>query len=142
MTCCSVVPAMTPWSEDSGRIPSPGCWVLGDEGVGGDPADDVITDFHVAPAGVDASQDPEADVLDLSELLQGYDKDDDQQSLNDYIHAEQEGDDIVLYVKSDGNLADDNGNADQVITLEGVANAAPSPDDFLTQLLNQGQLDV
>ncbi|MCJ8285857.1 Ig-like domain-containing protein [Halomonas sp.] len=117
-------------------------WVLGDEGVVGDPADDVITDFHVAPAGVDASQDPEADVLDLSELLQGYDKDDDQQSLNDYIHAEQEGDDIVLYVKSDGNLADDNGNADQVITLEGVANAAPSPDDFLTQLLNQGQLDV
>ncbi|WP_221621193.1 Ig-like domain-containing protein [Halomonas sp. YLB-10] len=117
-------------------------WVLGDEGVVGDPADDVITDFHVAPAGVDASQDPEADVLDLSELLQGYDKDDDQQSLNDYIHAEQEGDDIVLYVKSDGNLADDNGNADQVITLEGVANAAPSPDDFLMQLLNQGQLDV
>ncbi|PTL88915.1 hypothetical protein C6W88_20140, partial [Halomonas litopenaei] len=117
-------------------------WVLGDEGAAGDPADDVISDFHVAPAGVDASQDPEADVLDLSELLQGYDKDDDQQSLNDYIHAEQEGDDIVLYVKSDGNLADDNGNADQVITLEGVANAAPSPDDFLTQLLNQGQLDV
>ena len=96
----------------------------------------------MAPTGVDASQDPEADVLDLSELLQGYDKDDDQQSLNDYIHAEQEGDDIVLYVKSDGNLADDNGNADQVITLEGVANAAPSADDFLTQLLNQGQLDV
>ncbi|MBY5942964.1 VWA domain-containing protein [Halomonas sp. DP5N14-9] len=117
-------------------------WVLGDEGSAGNAADDVITDFHVAPTGVDASQDPEADVLDLSELLQGYDKDDDQQSLNDYIHAEQEGDDIVLYVKSDGNLADDNGNADQVITLEGVANAAPSADDFLTQLLNQGQLDV
>ncbi|MBY5970471.1 VCBS domain-containing protein [Halomonas denitrificans] len=117
-------------------------WVLGDQGEAGAAADDVIADFHVAAAGTAPGTDPEADVLDLSDLLQGFDASDDQQSLNDFIHAEQDGDDVVLYIKSDGGLAGDNANADQLITLEGASMSGQSGEDFLTQLLNQGQLDV
>ncbi|MGQ7249461.1 Ig-like domain-containing protein, partial [Halomonas sp. V046] len=115
-------------------------WNLNDEGTVNAPAQDVVKDFHLGEYGVDL----EADKLSLGDLLQGYDpgSDTDQQALDGFIHAEQEGADTVLYIKSDGGLDGDNTNADQKITLENVSMGSDQSHDFIGQMISQGQLDV
>ncbi|WP_348814412.1 Ig-like domain-containing protein [Halomonas sp. H10-59] len=108
-------------------------WGLDDAGSSATPARDTVTDFTVGEFGVDA----DADRLDLADLLQGAD----ETNLADYLQASQDGDDTVLSISSEGNLAAGGGNADQVVVLVGVQMGADG-DTFLQNLLDDGQLKV
>ncbi|MBS8267356.1 tandem-95 repeat protein [Halomonas litopenaei] len=108
-------------------------WGLDDAGSSATPARDTVTDFTVGEFGVDA----DADRLDLADLLQGAD----ENNLADYLQANQDGDDTVLSISSEGNLAAGGGNADQVVVLIGVQMGADG-DTFLQNLLDDGQLKV
>jgi Ca2+-binding RTX toxin-like protein len=81
-------------------------WTSGDAGDTGSPATDVVTDFGAGN-----------NVLDLSDLLQGGN----QENLGDYLFAQVQEGDTVLYVNSQGLLDGNPDNADQVVTLQGVA---------------------
>lgn len=107
------------------------------------PALDVVSDFHLKDANL--ADDPEADKLSLGDLLEEYDPasaDPSQSSLDNFIFAEEENGDTVLYIKSDGGLDAQRSNADQKITLSGVSMDGQSSEAFLTMLRNNGQLDV
>ncbi|USZ48267.1 tandem-95 repeat protein [Halomonas sp. DN3] len=106
----------------------------GHEGSTSSPAEDDIKDFTLG----NTASNPEADKLDLSDLLDGATEDD----VSDYLHASQDGNDTVISVKSDGGIGADGSGADQVITLTGVSMGGASSDDFLNQLIQNGQLDV
>ncbi|WP_442489878.1 retention module-containing protein [Halomonas litopenaei] len=111
-------------------------WNLGDAGSADAPALDVVSDFQV---------DPDADKLSLVGLLQDFDSsstDPDQSALDNFVFAQEENGDTVLYIKSDGGLEDQHRNADQKITLDGVSMDGQSSEDFLTLLRNNRQLDV
>ncbi|MEQ5857692.1 type I secretion C-terminal target domain-containing protein [Halomonas sp. EF61] len=92
-----------------------------------------MADFTAGEYGVEA----EADRLDLADLLQGADED----NLADYLQASQDGDDTLLSISSEGNLAAGGVNADQVVVLQGVQMGADG-DAFLQNLLDDGQLRV
>ncbi|MBS8269221.1 VWA domain-containing protein, partial [Halomonas litopenaei] len=118
-------------------------WNLGDAGSATDPALDVVSDFHVKDPTL--SMDPEADKLSLGDLLNDFDSsstDPEQSALDSFVFAQEENGDTVLYIKSDGGLDDQHGNADQKITLSGVSMDGQSSEAFLTMLRNNGQLDV
>ncbi|WP_442487638.1 Ig-like domain-containing protein [Halomonas litopenaei] len=106
----------------------------GDAGSEGGAAVDTIADFTLGSVGSDTS----ADRLDLSDLLDGAEAAD----ISDYLVASQQGDDTVLFVKSDGGLDVSGSNADQKIVLAGVSMEGASSQDFLDQLIQNGQLDV
>ncbi|ERL52662.1 Ig-like domain-containing protein, partial [Halomonas huangheensis] len=114
-------------------------WQLGDAGSSDAPVEDRILNFDVG--NFDAG---EGDRLSLGDLLEGYDaqNDTDQTALDGYIHAEQAGSSTTLYIKSDGDLAKDNSNADQKIKLENVSMGGQNSHDFLSQMIDQGQLDI
>ncbi|SDJ84855.1 VWA domain-containing protein, partial [Billgrantia gudaonensis] len=122
-------------------------WQFGDEGAENDPAEDVVKDFTVVGDTDDGqfgdSDEPNADRLDLADLLQGEDED----SIGDYIFAEEEGDNVVLHISSDGSLAGDKDNADQTITLEGKSFADFGGDvsdsaDLIQHMIDSGQLNI
>ncbi|EHK61026.1 Ig-like domain-containing protein, partial [Halomonas sp. GFAJ-1] len=106
-------------------------WEAGDQGTPEDAAIDVVRDFGNGN-----------NVLDIRQLLD-YETED---SLADYIVAEQEGDDTVLYLNSEGNLGSDKNNADQVIRLEGKSFAdfgdASSSQDVIQHMLDNNQLKI
>ncbi|MGQ7247479.1 T1SS-143 repeat domain-containing protein [Halomonas sp. V046] len=108
-------------------------WSAGDGGASDQPAADTIRDFTLGEVGVDAN----ADKLDLSDLLDGATEAD----VSDYLVASQEGNDVVLAVKSSGGISADGANADQTITLTGV-DLGGNGEDFINNLINNGQLDV
>ncbi|MED5294878.1 MAG: retention module-containing protein [Pseudomonadota bacterium] len=117
-------------------------WRFADEGEAGDPALDIVSDFQLKNTGL--AVDPEADRLTLGDLLADYPDvaDPAQDELSDFLYAQQEGADTVLYIKSDGGLDGARSNADQKISLRGVSMGGLSSEDFLTMLHNNGQLDV
>ncbi|MBY6208303.1 MULTISPECIES: retention module-containing protein [Halomonas] len=117
-------------------------WRFADEGEPGDPALDIVSDFQLKDSGL--AVDPEADRLMLGDLLADYPDvaDPAQDELSDFLYAQQEGADTVLYIKSDGGLDGARSNADQKISLSGVSMGGLSSEDFLTMLHNNGQLDV
>ncbi|WFE71382.1 Ig-like domain-containing protein [Halomonas sp. M1] len=107
-------------------------WEAGDEGEIGNAAVDVVRDFGNGD-----------NALDIRQLLDYKSED----SLADYIVAEQEGDDTVLYLNSEGNLGSDKNNADQVIRLEGKSfadfgGADSSSQDVIQYMINNGKLDI
>ncbi|MCO7227617.1 VWA domain-containing protein, partial [Halomonas sp. CnH100-B] len=107
-------------------------WELNDQGSTDQPANDTVMDFN-ASAG---------DVLDISELLQN---EENAADLSTYIVAEEEGADTVLYISSDGNLAGDKENADQVVRLEGKSFSdfgGGSAQDVIQHMLNNDQLKI
>lgn len=108
-------------------------WEFGDAGSTTSPAQDTVADFTAGEYGVET----EADRLDLADLLQGADED----NLEDYLQASQDGDDTLLSISSEGNLAAGGVNADQVVVLQGVQMGADG-DAFLQNLLDDGQLRV
>lgn len=79
-------------------------WNSGDEGSVDEPANDVVTDFGNGD-----------NVLDVSDLLDGAS----ESNVADFIIAEEDGDDTVLYISSEGELGGHTDNADQTIRLEG-----------------------
>ncbi|SES34986.1 type I secretion C-terminal target domain (VC_A0849 subclass), partial [Vreelandella subterranea] len=107
-------------------------WNFGDEGTVGQPADDTVTDFGTGN-----------DKLDLSDLLQGEDSD----NINGYIFAEEDGDNVVLSISTEGNLNGSTSVADQKITLEGKSfsdfgvNSGAS-EDLIAKLIEDGQLKI
>ncbi|MCH4812196.1 type I secretion C-terminal target domain-containing protein, partial [Vreelandella neptunia] len=110
-------------------------WEFGDQGTANEPAEDQVMDFHVGEFGVDS----EADRLDLADLLQ----DESSGSIDEYIFAEQQGEDTVLHVKSDGGLAADGSNADQHIVLKGVEMPqGGNSSDFIQGMLDNDQLKI
>ncbi|MDN3524811.1 Ig-like domain-containing protein [Halomonas sabkhae] len=104
-------------------------WTLNDGGTAAAPADDTVTDFGDGD-----------DTLQLGELLEGYDGD--QSALNDFINASYDGADTVLHIKTDGGIAADNGNADQVITLSGFSEHSGTSQEILQAMADSSQLDV
>ncbi|MGQ7263229.1 type I secretion C-terminal target domain-containing protein [Vreelandella sp. V005] len=110
-------------------------WEFGDQGTTNNPAEDQVMDFHLGEFGVDN----EADRLDLADLLQ----DEDSSNIDGYIFAEQQGDDTVLHVKSDGGLTADGSNADQHIVLKGVEMPqGGNSSDFIQSMLDNDQLKI
>ncbi|SDI32591.1 type I secretion C-terminal target domain (VC_A0849 subclass), partial [Vreelandella titanicae] len=112
-------------------------WESGDQNQDAEqaPAIDQITGFNMGKFGADS----ESDRLDIADLLQGENAD----NLDQYIMAEQQGDDAVLHVKSDGGLASDGSNADQRIVLKGVEiPQGGSSSDFIQSMLDDGQLKI
>ncbi|NAW32842.1 DUF5801 repeats-in-toxin domain-containing protein, partial [Halomonas alimentaria] len=124
-------------------------WEFGDEGDVGAPAEDTVQDFTVVSDTDDGqfgdTDEPDADRLDLADLLQGEDED----SIGDYIFAEEEGDNVVLHISSDGSLngGSSKENADQTITLEGKSFADFGGDvsdsaGLIQQMIDSGQLNI
>lgn len=81
-------------------------WNLGDEGEVGGAAVDTVMDFNTE----------EGDKLDIADLLQG----ENEGNIGSYIFAEQEGDNTVLHISSDGTLGENGEGADQKIILKNV----------------------
>ncbi|MAR70666.1 type I secretion C-terminal target domain-containing protein, partial [Halomonas sp.] len=110
-------------------------WNDGDAGTSATPASDEINDFTLGDVGSDA----ESDRLEMSDLLDGAT----EASVNDYLYAEEDGSgNTVLYVKSDGGIGNTGGDADQVITLNGVDMGGQDSATFLQQMIDDGQLQV
>lgn len=106
----------------------------GDAGSVRRPAEDEIKDFTLG----NTARNPEADRLDLSDLLD----DARDHQVSDFLHASQEGDDTVIAVKSDGGIGAHGAGADQFIVLAGVRMGGASSDAFLDRLIDHGQLEV
>jgi len=106
----------------------------GDEGTSTNPSMDVVNNFTLG----DTAKNTDADTLDLSDLLH----DASEEDVSDYLHASQDGENIVLSVKSNGGIGASGAGADQVITLSNTSMGGASSDDFINQLINNGQLDV
>jgi Ca2+-binding RTX toxin-like protein len=102
-------------------------WTSGDAGGRGSPAIDVVTDFGAGK-----------NVLDLSDLLQ----DGNQENLGDYLFAKVQDGDTVLYVNSQGLLDGNPDNADQVVTLQGVALGGEDSAAIIQTLLDNDQLKI
>ncbi|WP_019024341.1 retention module-containing protein [Thioalkalivibrio sp. ALJ20] len=106
-------------------------WNTGDQSnVAGQPAEDTVTDFKPWDG-------TSGDVLDLSDLLQGESED----NLDNYLYAQTENGNTVLYVHSNGGLNGDKDNADQIITLQGV-DLGDSSDAIIQALLTNDQLKI
>ncbi|MGQ7249921.1 Ig-like domain-containing protein, partial [Halomonas sp. V046] len=119
-------------------------WSLGDQQTSAAPAVDSIYDFHLKDPAL--SDDPEADSLNLGELLADYDassSDPGQSALDSYVIAAEDSEgNTVLHVKSGGGLSANGDNADQRVVLEGVSMGGESSAQFITQLMQDGQLSV
>ncbi|WP_163575619.1 BapA/Bap/LapF family large adhesin [Halomonas faecis] len=124
-------------------------WNQGDQGAENAPAEDIVKDFTVVGDTDDGqfgdAGEPNADRLDLADLLQGEDED----SIGDYIFAEEEGDNVVLHISSDGSLngGSSKENADQKITLEGKSFSDFGGDvsdsaGLIQQMIDSGQLNI
>ncbi|MEQ5857061.1 Ig-like domain-containing protein [Halomonas sp. EF61] len=106
----------------------------GDEGTSANPSMDVVNNFTLGDTATNA----DADTLDLSDLLH----DASEEDVSDYLHASQDEDNTVLSVKSDGGIGASGAGADQVITLTNVSMSGSSSDNFLNQLIQDGQLNM
>ncbi|MCH8498461.1 MAG: Ig-like domain-containing protein, partial [Marinobacter sp.] len=111
-------------------------WEFGDQGSAGLPAVDRVTDFTLDTANGFTGT-GEADRLDIADLLQG----ENAGNIGEYILAQQEGSDTVLYINSQGTLTGA-ASADQVIRLENVSMGGASSEDFIQSLINNGQLHI
>lgn len=75
----------------------------------GDDGDDIITDFS-------ATSDTEGDVLDLRDLLEGYDS---NSNLSDFLQVTKSANDTVIHIDSNGTTGGSS-YSDVSITLQGV----------------------
>ncbi|MCC5903607.1 MAG: Ig-like domain-containing protein, partial [Halomonas sp.] len=107
-------------------------WQDGDQGTVDAPAVDIVKDFGNGN-----------NVLHIADLLQG---EEDAVDLSTYIVAEQEGNDTVLYLNSQGDLAGDKENADQVIRLEGKTFAdfggGSTSQQVIDFMIQNGKLEI
>ncbi|WP_026278831.1 type I secretion C-terminal target domain-containing protein, partial [Thioalkalivibrio sp. ALJ4] len=109
-------------------------WDAGDAGDPGEPSEYTIQGFTLGEFGGN----PEADKLDLADLLH----DENEETIDQYIMAVEDGGDTVLYVSSTGDLDGDQGNADQMVTLEGVDMGGMDSSEFIQSLIDNGQLNI
>ena len=111
-------------------------WELGDENAADVPRD-VVTDFTIDDANGYTGT-GEGDQLALDDLLQ----DATAATMTDFLMAQEENGDTVLYVNKDGALADSADNAQQSIVLSGVTMDGQSSEQFIDTLVNSGQIKV
>ncbi len=106
-------------------------WKLNDQGSTEQPATDTVIDFNTG----------ENDKLDIAELLVGYDDDGED---SDFVFAEQDGNDTVLYINSQGELDGDKDKADQIVRLEGksISDFADPNEDVIKAMIEAGQLKI
>lgn len=112
-------------------------WDLGDEGTADSLAQDTVTDFTIDPVNGYTGT-GEGDQLELSDLLQ----DASAGTLTDYLMAQEENGDTVLYVNKDGALEDSSDNAQQSITLSGVTMDGQTSEQFIDTLVNSGHIKI
>jgi Ca2+-binding RTX toxin-like protein len=111
-------------------------WELGDED-GSDVPRDVVTDFTIDETkGYTGTG--EGDQLALDDLLQ----DATAATVTDFLMAQEENGDTVLYVNKDGALADNTDNAQQSIVLSGVSMDGQTSEQFIDTLVNNGQIRI
>ncbi|WP_155986127.1 retention module-containing protein [Thioalkalivibrio sp. AKL10] len=104
----------------------------GGEGSMEDPARFVIQGFSLE------SNDPGAQIT-LGELLSSAS----QETIDQYLMAEAQGEDTVLHISSGGMLGSDADGADYAITLEGISmNGFDSSYDFIQTLIENGHLSI
>ncbi|PKM04346.1 MAG: hypothetical protein CVV16_05240, partial [Gammaproteobacteria bacterium HGW-Gammaproteobacteria-6] len=108
-------------------------WEFGDQGTSAAPASDVVKDFNLGTY----TGSGQADRLDIADLLQG----ENAGSIGNYVLAQQEGADTVLYINSQGAL-NGAGSADQIIRMESVSMGGVNSDDFISNLISSGQLNI
>ncbi|RUR27757.1 type I secretion C-terminal target domain-containing protein, partial [Vreelandella andesensis] len=111
-------------------------WEFGDQDTANNEvAVDKVMDFNLGVFGTDS----DADRLDIADLLQGEENAD----LDQYIFAEQDGDNTVLHIKSDGGISENGGNADQQIVLQNVQMPeGVNSSEFIQSLLENDQLKI
>ncbi|MGM0554727.1 MAG: type I secretion C-terminal target domain-containing protein, partial [Pseudomonadota bacterium] len=109
-------------------------WNAEDAGDPGEPSEYTIQGFTLGEFG----DDPEADKLDLGDLLH----DENEETVDQYIMAVEDEGNTVLYVSSTGDLEGDQANADQMITLEGVDMGGMESSEFIQSLIDNGQLNI
>ena len=114
-------------------------WNFGDQGTSENAAFDIVTDFGEGD-----------NTLHIADLLQ----EESQGSINDFILAKEEGDDLVLYIKHDGAesaIDSDGSNADQIIKLEGKSFGSwqdgegqvfGNGEDLIQHLIETGQIHI
>ncbi|MDR5907857.1 DUF5801 repeats-in-toxin domain-containing protein, partial [Franzmannia qiaohouensis] len=107
-------------------------WNFGDQGDVNSPAHDIVTDFGNGN-----------NTLDIADLLQ----DESEATIGQFVFAEQEGSDTVLYISSNGSLSGNKENADQTIRLEGKSfsdfGASPGDSaDLIAKMIESGQLHI
>ncbi len=82
-------------------------------------------------------------VLDLSDLLE--DESVDIGNLDQYLHFEQQGDNLVVYIDDQGSFAGESFNKDAVtdtIVLHDAKFASTEYDDVMKELINSSEFDV
>lgn len=105
-------------------------WNFGEQGTSETPANDIVTDFGNGN-----------DVLDISDLLQEESRD----TIDQYVFAEENNGDTVLYINAEGGLAGDKDNADQIVRLEGKTFedfGGGTGQDVIQHMLNNEQLKI
>ena len=111
-------------------------WELGDEDAADAPRD-LVTDFTIdGTNGYTGTG--EGDQLALDDLLQ----DATAATVTDFLMAQEENGDTVLYVNKDGALADSADNAQQSILLSGVSMDGQTSEQFIDTLVNNGQIKI
>ncbi|MBU2953320.1 beta strand repeat-containing protein, partial [Marinobacter sp. F3R08] len=111
-------------------------WELGDENDADLPRD-VVTDFTIdSTNGFTGTGD--GDQLALDDLLQGAT----EATVTDFLMAQEENGDTVLYMNKDGALADTVDNAQQSIVLSGVSMDGQTSEQFIDSLVNSGHIKV
>ncbi|WP_018139371.1 MULTISPECIES: retention module-containing protein [unclassified Thioalkalivibrio] len=104
----------------------------GGQGTTDDPARFVIQGFSL-------ESDNGAAQITLGELLSSAS----QETIDQYLMAESQGEDTVLHISSGGMLGTDTGGADYAITLEGVSmDGFDSSYDFIQTLIENGHLTI
>ncbi|WP_026296513.1 retention module-containing protein [Thioalkalivibrio sp. ALJ2] len=104
----------------------------GGQGTTDDPARFVIQGFSLESESGAAQ-------ITLGELLSSAS----QETIDQYLMAESQGEDTVLHISSGGMLGTDTGGADYAITLEGVSmEGFDSSYDFIQTLIANGHLTI
>jgi len=119
-------------------------WQSGDEGTVVAPVSDRVADFHMS----------ESDVLKIGDLLSGVTGIEDGAALDNYLHFEQSGNDVVISVNTtgsggsydEGSTAFDAG-VTQTITLENtqmsdIAGGGITDAQIIDNLLSTSHLDI
>ncbi|MEE3216294.1 MAG: type I secretion C-terminal target domain-containing protein, partial [Pseudomonadota bacterium] len=109
-------------------------WRTANQGTTDQPALDEVKGFRSGHFGVDAN----ADRLNLADLL----VDASNGSVEDYVVASGEHNRVELAIKTDGGIHLDGSNADQRIVLTGQIDYSGDGNDFLHQLIANGQLNI
>jgi Ca2+-binding RTX toxin-like protein len=117
-------------------------WHLADKGTTGSPAVDTVTDFDAVHSIGSAG----GDVLALNDLIPDAAWTGGAASLANYLHFEQSGSSVNVYINSGGSVTSAPGHYDQEITLNNVSvstlggSLGTSDTQIIQNLLNNGHL--